>query len=170
MVTTRASSPPEQQQPQHRCQAHAPEPISSAALLAGGENSSIGVSNSRKREHKDKWIYVNSRTGLPVRPPTSFGLFKHALRRTMCDKVDFFDFNRQATDAWAQMSDDLKEPYVRRARQLSEQFKKIEAQYLRKKVRELEQEVKDYRRSGGSSRHPLTSTSRASGASRMHTR
>lgn len=168
MVATRATSPAteqtsaispppssplpqnqQQQQQHHRCQARALEPAMSM-LLTGGENSSVGVSNSRKRQHKDKWVYVNTRTGLPVRPPTSFGLFKHALRRTISDKVDFFNFNRQATDAWAQMSDNQKEPYVRRAKQLSEQFKKIEAQYLRRKVRELQREVKHFRRSSSS--------------------
>lgn len=116
------------------------------APLGDANDGNIGVSNSAKRVYKDRRIYVNHRTGLPVRPPTSFALFKHALRRTIKEsKVEFFEFNKRATKQWLRMSDEEKSPYVERARMLADQFKKIEVQYLRRKVRQLKEQVKEYR-------------------------
>lgn len=107
----------------------------------------IGVSNNIKREFKDKRIYVNPKTGLPVRPPTSFGLFKHAMKRKLKNtKMTFQEFNKKTNEKWARMSDEDKEPFIARARQLADQFKKIEVFYLRKKLRQLQAQVKDYRR------------------------
>lgn len=107
----------------------------------------IQVSKNADRKHKDKRIYVNQRTGLPIRPPTSFGLFKHAMRRNMKNgKVDFHEFNKRANDHWTRMKDEEKEPYVERAKILGQQFKRIEVSFLRKKVRELQNQVKEYRR------------------------
>lgn len=116
------------------------------APLPDDGRGSIGVSSNRKRQYKDRRIYLNLRTGLPVRPPTSFGLFKHALRRNMQgDKVDFFDFHKKAIEEWNKMKDEEKAPYLQRSKELAEQFKKIEAQFLRKKVRQLQSQVKEYR-------------------------
>lgn len=114
----------------------------------GEEGSrSVSVSRQNKRDLKDKKIYVNLRTGLPVRPPTSFGLFKHALRRTMKDtKVGFAEFNKQAHERWTKMSDEEKNTYTMRAKVLSEQFKKIEVPYLRKRVRQLQMQLRECRR------------------------
>ena len=113
------------------------------------ENEKFGnirVSNNPKREFKDKKIYVNARTGLPVRPPTSFGLFKHTMRRNIKQgKVDFHDFNKRSNMEWSKMSDKEKEPYVERAKMLADQFKKIEVACLRKKVRQLQSQIKLYR-------------------------
>lgn len=107
----------------------------------------IGVSNNVKRQFKDRRIYVNPRTGLPVRPPTSFGLFKHAMKRKLKDtKVTFQDFNKKTNEKWSKMSDEDKEPFIARARQLADQYKKIEVFYLRKKLRQLQAEIKEYRR------------------------
>lgn len=112
----------------------------------------IGVSNSAKRNYKDKRIYVNPRTGLPIRPPSSFGLYMHALRRSIKDgKVTFAEFHKKATSTWMKMSDEEKEPYVQRAKILAEQYKKIEVLYLRKKVRQLQGQVKEYHHQARSS-------------------
>lgn len=106
-----------------------------------------GVSKSTKRQFKDRKIYVNPRNGLPVRPPTSFALFKHTMRRSIKEgKVGFQEFNRKATEEWTKMSDEDKEPYIGRAKELAARFKRIEATCLRKRVRQLEQQVKSYRR------------------------
>lgn len=121
-------------------------------VAANGRRQAIGVSCTAKRQFKDRRIYVNPKTGLPVRPPTSFGLFKHALRRKMGDKVDFAEFNRKATEQWTKLEEGEKEPYARRARELSEQFKKIEVGLLRKKVRQLQRQVRNYRREYSASR------------------
>lgn len=153
MVATRASSP---ETDYYSAQSYMGSPLHESDgfqqqdpsdLLQGGENLAIGVSYSRKRQHKDKRIYVNARTGLPVRPPTSFGLYKHALRRSIRDKVGYVDFHRRAVRDWTQMSDEQKEPFVRRAKQLYDHFRKIEARYLRRKVRQLQKAVKDCRES-----------------------
>lgn len=125
------------------------EPGADLAPLAGDatRSNTIQVSNKADRKHKDKRIYVNQRTGLPIRPPTSYGLFKHAMRRNMKNgKVDFHEFNKRANDHWTRMNDEEKEPYVERARVLGQQFKKIEVSFLRKKVRDLQNQVKEYRR------------------------
>lgn len=107
----------------------------------------IGVSNNVKREFKDRRIYVNPRTGLPVRPPTSFGLFKHAMKRKLKDtKMSFHEFNKKTNEKWAKMSDEDKEPFAARSRQLADQYKKIEVFYLRKKVRQLQAQIKEYHR------------------------
>lgn len=107
------------------------------------DDRAIGVSNSTKRLFKDRRIYVNKRTGMPVRPPTSFGLFKHALRRSIkSDKVSFSDFNKLASEKWSQMSDADKGLYVQRAKDLADQYKKIEVRFLRKKVRQLQSQFK----------------------------
>lgn len=117
------------------------------APLGDVNEGSISVSSCAKREHKDRRIYVDKRSGLPVRPPTSFALYKHALRRQIKGgKVEFLEFNKRATQQWLKMSDEEKSPYVERAKQLADQFKKIEVQYLRKKVRQLKAQVKDYLR------------------------
>lgn len=119
-----------------------------APLSDKGKREFIGVSSNEKREFKDKRIYLNPRTGLPVRPPSSFALFKHTMRRNIKDgKVNFFEFNKKATEQWTKMSDELKEPFIQRAKMLADQFKKVEVFYLRKRVRELQQEVKYNRRS-----------------------
>lgn len=121
---------------------------------ARSSSSSIKVSKNADRAHKDRRIYVNQRTGLPVRPPTSFGLFKHAMRRNMKNsKVDFHEFNRRATDHWKRMREEEKTPYVERAKALAAEFKKIETTFLRKKLRELQNQVKEYRRVARSYRH-----------------
>lgn len=125
------------------------------APLSG--DGAIGVSNNVKRQFKDRRIYVNRRTGLPVRPPTSFGLFKHALRRSIKgSKVDFLDFNRRAIEQWARMGEEDKEPYAQRAKELAEHYKKIEVRFLRKKLRQLQRQVKDRR---GGSRQTSSSSS-----------
>lgn len=117
-------------------------------LAGDGRQRGIGVSSNTKRQFKDKRIYVNPRTGLPVRPPTSFGLFKHTLRRSMkSGKVSFAEFNRKATEKWSRLSESEKEQYSQRAKELSDQFKRIEVSCLRKKVRQLLNQVKDYRQS-----------------------
>lgn len=106
----------------------------------------IMVSRNLKRDLKDKKIYVNPRTGLPVRPPTSFGLFKHTLRRTMNNnKVGFSEFNKLATEQWTKMSSKDKEVYAQRSKALAQQYKRIEVPYLRKRVRQLQQQIKEYR-------------------------
>lgn len=123
------------------------EPLNVGAL------GNIRVSNNPKRQFKDKRIYVNARTGLPVRPPTSFGLFKHTMRRNITQgKVDFHDFNKRSNAEWSKMNEREKEPYARRAKMLSEQFKKIEVACLRKKVRQLQSQIKLYRREYSRSR------------------
>ena len=120
--------------------------VSLAPIGCEGGRQTIGISNKTKRDFKDKRIYVNPRTGLAVRPPTSFGLFKHAMRRQMKDnKVGFQEFNRRSTEQWAKMNDQEKEPYVQRAKELGDQFKKIEVSLLRKKVRELTKQMKEER-------------------------
>lgn len=113
-----------------------------------GRRFAIGsVSTNIKREFKDRKIYVNARSGLPVRPPTSFGLFKHAMRRSIKgDKVNFHEFNKRATDKWNKMTDEEKRPYSERSRVLLERYKKIEVSCLRKRVRQLQQQIKSYRR------------------------
>lgn len=117
-------------------------------------SSSIRVSKNADRTHKDRRIYVNQRTGLPVRPPTSFGLFKHAMRRNMNNsKVDFHEFNSRATNHWKRMREEEKTPYVERAKVLAQEFKRIETTFLRKKLRELQNQVKEYRRVARSYRH-----------------
>lgn len=117
-----------------------------APLAERGENS-VRVSKNTDRTHKDRRIYVNQRTGLPVRPPTSFGLFKHAMRRNIRDgKVNFHEFNKRATDHWKKLKDEDKELYVERAKVLAQEFKRIETTFLRKKLRELQNQVKEYRR------------------------
>lgn len=63
----------------------------------------------------------------------------------MGNKVSFLDFNKRATKQWAKMKDEEKEPYVQRAKELAAQFKKIEVGYLRKKVRQLQRQVKEHR-------------------------
>lgn len=135
----------------------------------GGAKRQIGVSCNVKRQFKDRRIYVNPRTGLPVRPPTSFGLFKHALRRSMGNKVTFLDFNRKATEQWTRMDDEQKGPYVERAKELASQFKKIEVRFLRKKVRQLQRHAKEQRAifssSSRSSRAPATTTGASSSSS-----
>lgn len=121
---------------------------------AGARSSSIRVSKNTDRTHKDKRIYVNQRTGLPVRPPTSFGLFKHAMRRNIKGgRVDFHLFNKRATDHWKKMKEEEKTPYVERAKVLAQEFKRIETTFLRKKLRELQDQVKQYRRIARSYRH-----------------
>lgn len=109
-----------------------------------GRRYAIGsISTSKKREFKDRRIYVNPRSGLPVRPPTSFGLFKHTLRRSIKDgRVDFQEFNKRALDKWNKMTDEEKSPYVERSKELVERFKKIEVSFLRKKVRQLQERLK----------------------------
>lgn len=120
---------------------------------ADGKRLAIGsVSTNMKREFKDRRIYVNPRSGLPVRPPTSFGLFKHTMRRSIKGgKVEFYEFNKKATDKWNKMTDEQKKPYIERAKELAERYKKVEVSCLRKKVRQLQQQIKSYRR-GVSSR------------------
>lgn len=119
-----------------------------ASLHSGdGRQRSIRVSKNEKRSHKDKRIYVNTRTGLPVRPPTSFGLFLHALRReAKGGKVEFKQFHQKAIKAWNKLSDEEKSQYAERAKVLSSQYKKIEATYLRKKVRQLQRQIQAVRR------------------------
>lgn len=115
----------------------------SLAPLAG--DRPISVSNSSQRQHKDRRIYVNKRTGLPVRPPTSFGLFKHALRRSIKnDKISFSEFNKLASEKWSKMSETEKGQYGQRAKELADQYKKIEVRFLRKKLRQLQRQVKDH--------------------------
>lgn len=128
-------------------ESQASEPVFALSpLKEDGKRSTIMVSNNQKREHKDRRIYVNCRTGLPVRPPTSFGLFKHAMRRSIKkgEKVDFVEFNKKSNEQWAKLSEQEKEPYIQRAKELAQQYKKIEVFYLRKKVRQLENELGDY--------------------------
>lgn len=132
------SSSMEAQQTRHR--AH-------LAPLNEDRKRAIGVSKNPKRAFKDRRIYLDSRTNLPVRPPTSFGLFKHALRRNIKDpRISFQEFNKCATEAWNKMDDVAKEPYVLRAKTLAEEYKKIEAPYLRRRVRELQRLMKEQRR------------------------
>lgn len=120
--------------------------VDSAPLSKQGKRS-IGVSVNARRQYKDKRIYLNNRTGLPVRPPTSFGLFKHAMRRNIkAGKVGFQEFNRASIEKWMKMKAEEKEPYVQRAKKLAEEFKKVETPFLRKKVRQLLAQVKEYRR------------------------
>lgn len=122
------------------------EPIVVGNLLQESKKG-IHISNNTKRDQKDRKIYVHQRTGLLVRPPTSFGLFMHAYRRSFKDdKVAFLDFNKRATEQWAKMSAEDKEPYIERAKRLAEQYKKVEVVYLRKRVRQLQQQIKDYRK------------------------
>lgn len=135
--------------------------VSLAPIGEEDGKQTIGVSSNIHREFKDKRIYVNPRTGLPIKPPSSFGLFMHAMRRGMKDgKVTFSDFHRKATQKWMKMNEQEKEPYVERSKVLTEQYKKIEALYLRKKVRQLENQVKEYRQSMNS-RGDVASGSRA---------
>lgn len=146
--------------------------ISLAPLNAGGE-SSVGVSSNTKREHKDKNIYVNPRTGLPVRPPPSFALFKHALKRTINGKVTFNEFNKLANERWSRMSEEEKKPYVDRAKTLLEHFKRVEVACLRKKVRQLQHQVKGHNGGARSKRNTGASTSSggsgtSKGASHSH--
>lgn len=116
-------------------------------LKGDGHRRQISISNNVKRNFKDRRIYVNLRTGLPVRPPTSFGLFKHALRRQAKDsKVEFQEFHKRAIKAWQKIGENEKAAYVERSRVLADEFKKIEVPYLRKKVRELKNQLKDIRR------------------------
>lgn len=58
--------------------------------------------------------------------------------------MTFVDFHKKATSQWMKMSDAEKEQYVERAKRLAEQYKKIEVLYLRKKVRQLQTQVKEY--------------------------
>lgn len=121
--------------------------VACLAPLPSEGRKSIGISLNPKRQYKDKRIYVNPRTGLPVRPPTSFGLFKHAMRRHMKDgKVNFHEFNKKSNEQWKKMSDNEKEPYIERARNLAHHFKEVERSYLRKKLRSLQDQIKEYRR------------------------
>lgn len=132
-----------------------------------GDGRSISVSSSVNRRFKDRRIYVNQRTGLPVRPPTSFGLFKHALRRSMAgNKVSFSDFNKRAIEQWAKMRDHDKELYAQRARELADQYKRIEVRFLRKKVRQMLRQNKEARREQGA---PSSSLRPAPSATAMAT-
>lgn len=111
--------------------------IDEVGLLPIGRG--IAISKQLKRTHKDKRIYLDNRTGLPVRPPSSFGLFKHALRRKMGEaKVDFKEFNAKAIVEWRKLAPSAKECYAQRSRLLTSQFKKIEVACLRKRVRHLQ--------------------------------
>lgn len=117
--------------------------------LGRTRGGAVRVSRLKIRNQKDKRIYLDFSTGLPVRPPTSFGLFKHAYRRRFKGaKVDFKEFNKQAIERWSRMSEADKEPYVERAKMLADHFKKIEVPYLRKRLRQLQQQVRIYRQQG----------------------
>ena len=68
-------------------------------------------------------------------------------------KVNFLEFNKKSSEQWMKLKEEEKEPYVQRAKELAEQYKKIEVLYLRKKVRQLQHQVKEYRRSEANKRY-----------------
>lgn len=61
-------------------------------------------------------------------------------------RVSFDDFNKQANEQWARMREQDKEPFIRRAKELADHYKKIEVRFLRKKVRQMIHLAKDGRR------------------------